>query len=52
MNSDKLIDPTLDDENNKLQIKLLRAESKKLKRRIIELEIAIKKFGKAIGKKI
>ena len=39
-------------EEFEIQIKILEAENKRLKDRIIELEIAIKVFGQAIGEDV
>ena len=39
-------------EEYEAQIKLLKAENKRLRERIIKLETAIKDFGKAIGEDV
>ncbi len=39
-------------EEYEVQIKILEAENKRLKARIIELETAIKVFGQAIGEEV
>ena len=39
-------------EEYEAQIKLLKAENKRLRERIIELETAIKEFGKSIGEDV
>jgi len=40
------------EEEYRTQIKLLEAENRSLKDRIVELETAIKQFGEAIGEKL
>jgi len=39
-------------EEYEAQIKLLEAENKRLRDRIVELETAIKEFGQAIGEEV
>ena len=39
-------------EEYEAQIKLLEAENKRLRERIVELETAIKEFGEAIGEEL